>query len=474
MWQRTSPARWLLLCVLALAVAFVGSSIYSRKVAQEIDIHSNSITQNGSLGVVLLSAVTEDIRLISTAAMRATPGSLPDDRTKIDGWFRDMNESVREYRMTEDYPGERELYLVAERRFGPFSDAVDDVLRAVGGPPTKYNNEVQRLSSTSDALSVAIRDITKLNADQIAREGDAISDARRRATEVSSDFRVITLSLAVAGIILAWATSRQHIELMEDSKRFAEERANELELFAGRVAHDLRAPLTVIQMNSEAAERDHPPCNSKVAFERIARQGRRMGEMIDTLLAFAQAGARAQPGTCDNIPEVVQEVVQDCQPMAAEAETELVVEPLPHAAVACSSSVLGIIVSNLVRNAIKYMGETGGVRRVTIRMRDRERWLHFEVEDTGPGLPRGTEDRVFEPFVRFAGSRTGGIGLGLATVKRLVESHGGRVGVHSMYGRGCRFRFDLPRAHVSHVEPGRDSESDLPALGSDASPNAHV
>jgi signal transduction histidine kinase len=474
MWQRTSPARWLLLCVLSLAVAFVGSSIYSRKAAQEIETHSNSITQNGSVGVVLLATVTEDIRLISTAAMRSTPATVSDDRERIDSWFRDMNQAITSYRMTEDYPGELELYLVAERRFGPFTNSVDDVLRTTTGPAGEHLTSTQRLSTTSDALATAIRDITKLNADQIALEGEAISDARRRAAEVSSDFRMITLALAVAGILLAWATSRQHLELMEDSKRFAEERANELELFAGRVAHDLRAPLTVIQMNSEAAERARPPCNTKVAFERIARQGRRMGEMIDTLLAFAQAGARAQPGTCENVHEVVQEVVQDCQPMAAEEEIELVVEPLPKVAVACSPSVLGIILSNLVRNAIKYMGESGDLRRVTIRMRERDRWLHFEVEDTGPGLPRGSEDRVFEPFVQVSGTHTGGIGLGLATVKRLVESHGGRVGVHSIPGRGSRFRFDLPRGPSSPTLPGRESEPELPRLRPEAAPGAHV
>jgi signal transduction histidine kinase len=474
MWQRTSPARWLLLCVLTLAVAFVASTIYSRKAAQEIEVHSNSITQNGSIGVVLLATVTEDIRLISTAAMRSTPATVDDDRARIDSWFRDMNQAVTAYRKTEDYPGERELYLVAERRFLPFTNSVDDVLRTTGGPAGEHLSATQRLSSNSDALAMAIRDIIKLNADQIAIDGDAISAARQRASEVSSDFRMITLALAVAGIVLAWATSRQHIELMEDSKRFAEERANELELFAGRVAHDLRSPLTVIQMNSEAAERAHPPCNTKVALERIARQGRRMGEMIDTLLAFAQAGARAQPGMSENIGEVVQEVVQDCQPMAGEAEIELVVEPMPKAAVACSPSVLGIILSNLVRNAIKYMGETGDLRRVTIRMRERDKWLHFEVEDTGPGLPRGSEDRVFEPFVQLSGTHTGGIGLGLATVKRLVESHGGRVGVHSIPGRGSRFRFDLPRAPSTPHLPGRDSEPELPRFGHEAAPGAHV
>jgi len=473
MWKRTSPARWLSLCVIALAIAFVASTIYSRRIAQQIDTHSNSITQNGSAGVVLLSTVTEDIRLISTAAMRASVGTLPDNRVKIASWFRDMDQAITTYRTTEDYPGERELYLVAEKRFGPFANAVDDVLDSVGGPAPGHLAALQRLSAASDSLDLAIQDITRLNADQIAREGEAITEARRRATEVSYDFRVITLVLAVAGIMLASATSRQHIELVERSKRFAEERANELELFAGRVAHDLRAPLTVIQMNSDVAERTCAPDGHKVAFERITRQGHRMAEMIDTLLAFAQAGARAQPGKCENIPEVVQEVAADCQPLATESAVDLVVEPCPCVAVACSPSVLGIILSNLARNAIKYIGESTDVRRVTIRMRERERVLQFEVEDTGPGLPRGTEDRVFEPFVRVSGARTSGIGLGLATVKRLVESHSGRVTVHSVPGRGCRFRVELPRAPSSPGEE-RSSDPSLPSLGSAPSPSAHV
>ena len=88
-----------------LAIAFVASTIYSRRIAQQIDTHSNSITKNGSAGVVLLSTVTEDIRLISTAAMRAGAGTLPDDRVKIASWFKDMDQAITTYRQTEDYPG---------------------------------------------------------------------------------------------------------------------------------------------------------------------------------------------------------------------------------------------------------------------------------------------------------------------------------------------------------------------------------
>src|SRR5262249_27258676 len=117
-----------------------------------------------------------------------------------------------------------------------------------------------------------------------------------------------------------------------------------------------------------------------------------------------------------------------------------------------SPRVLGIVLANLVGNATKYIGAgRAGVRRVTLRMRDTGTRLQFEVEDNGPGLPSGKEQAGFEPFVRLSRSATGGVGLGLATVKGWVEAHGGAVGVVSAPTAGCKFWFQLP------VAPGPDS-----------------
>jgi signal transduction histidine kinase len=105
--------------------------------------------------------------------------------------------------------------------------------------------------------------------------------------------------------------------------------------------------------------------------------------------------------------------------------------------------ILSSLISNLAHNAIKYIGE-GAERRITIRVLDRDAILRFEVEDTGPGLPPGFEQVVFQPYIRARGSLQPGFGLGLATVKKAVEAHGGRVGVRSQVGRGCLFFFELP------------------------------
>jgi signal transduction histidine kinase len=205
----------------------------------------------------------------------------------------------------------------------------------------------------------------------------------------------------------------------------------------------------VILMRASMGEQAKTLEAATEALARITHQSHRMSATIDALLTFARAAAQPEPGARSDPGAVVQEVVADMRLLAGEARTEIVVEPLRAAAVACDPVVLGVVISNLVRNAVKYMGDgSRGVRRITLRGRRRGPRLRFEVEDTGPGLPPGCEARVFEPFVRLEETkhRQQGIGLGLATVKRLVEANGGEVGVESRPGVGCRFWFTLPLA----------------------------
>ena len=104
-----------------------------------------------------------------------------------------------------------------------------------------------------------------------------------------------------------------------------------------------------------------------------------------------------------------------------------------------------MIVSNLLLNAIKYTAQSQH-RRVEVRALDHGTSARVEIDDTGPGIPAHLQALIFEPYVRAPGAREPGIGLGLATVKRLVEAHGGSVGVESAVGKGSRFWFELPKA----------------------------
>src|SRR5262249_24261358 len=126
-----------------------------------------------------------------------------------------------------------------------------------------------------------------------------------------------------------------------------------------------------------------------------------------------------------------------------DACVELRVEAAP-GRVRCTPGVLRTVIANLVQNAIKYI-EGGKARTVTVRaVRDGQE-IRLAVEDTGPGIAHADQPPTFSPYVR--GSEKGlGFGLGLATVKQLVEAHGGHVGVESETGRGARFWVTLPSA----------------------------
>ena len=110
----------------------------------------------------------------------------------------------------------------------------------------------------------------------------------------------------------------------------------------------------------------------------------------------------------------------------------------------CSDGELSSVLSNLVGNALTYV-EAAAVRQVTIEIVDQGQEVLTSVNDTGPGLPVDIRpETLFDAYVRGPNARGKGLGLGLATVKRIVEAHHGRVGVRSTPA-GCTFWFSLPR-----------------------------
>ena len=148
-------------------------------------------------------------------------------------------------------------------------------------------------------------------------------------------------------------------------------------------------------------------------------------------------------------------------PFAAQHSATLKIGEAPECAVACSSGVLLSLLGNLLRNAIKYLGDAQ-VREVSLRVCPRRGRVLFEVEDTGPGIPPSLGARVFEPYVRGPHTGAPGIGLGLATVKRLAESHGGTVGVRANPRGGSVFWFELEEvasAPEMHAGPPQHATS---------------
>lgn len=140
---------------------------------------------------------------------------------------------------------------------------------------------------------------------------------------------------------------------------------------------------------------------------------------------------------------VVGEVVETLRPEAQRQGVELAVEQLPPTIVACSAGVLASITGNLLENAVQYMGARI-VKRVTVRATRDGSSTRVEVRDTGPGIPRRHWQTFFDPHLRPAGETPPGLGLGLATVRRLALAHGGRVGIAANEPAGTVVWFELP------------------------------
>jgi signal transduction histidine kinase len=266
---------------------------------------------------------------------------------------------------------------------------------------------------------------------------------RRRWGQLSIGLDIACSLVAVIATWLSVRASRHFAWVAKRNTELLAARADELENFAQRVAHDLLNPMSAVAFGLGTLALRHPDAETKAIVERAGRALQRSGEMVHGILAFARAGARPELDARAQLGAGIRAAVDEILASEPSRPPNVVVEPFRECEVACDDAVLGVILANLLSNASKYTRESP-VRRITVRARVGADRVRVEVEDTGRGLPPGLERSIFEPYVRAPGVTQPGLGLGLATVKRLVESHGGAVGVQRV-PTGTLFWFELRR-----------------------------
>ncbi len=237
---------------------------------------------------------------------------------------------------------------------------------------------------------------------------------------------------------------------------------NDLAVFAGVVAHDLKAPLTVIRGHSEAVIEDLPPGTGvEDSVERIIRAVDRMAGLIDTLLAYSTARDAPLRIRRVDLGALVGEVVHDrTAHLRPEDHPRITVGELP--AVTADPAMLRHVLDNLIGNALKYV-RPGTEPRVEVTGSTAGAWVRVEVADRGIGIPDDAKNDVFDSFHRaHAEAGYAGTGLGLAICRRIVERHGGEIGVSDNPGGGTRFHFTLPVV-VLEEEPHMKDTDDAAA-----------
>ncbi len=294
------------------------------------------------------------------------------------------------------------------------------------GPP--------ELASLNEALAAVIHADVR-HADMLTTQ---IAQARAQTTWLAMGLEVASVALAaIIGPLVFLA--------MRGYARATEARATELEQFAFRVAHDVIAPLAGTKLVLGFTQKQ--PVNEDT--QRMLRLGvaglDRTQRIVDGLLAFALAGAQPEPDDRADVSVVISDVVEAMAPEASSAGIALQACHHVRCAVACKDGVLTAMLSNLIQNAMKYMGDAK-TRVVHVEAREDKDCIVIQVADSGPGL--GPErDTVFNPYIRGSGAKSKpGIGLGLATVRRMATAHHGNVGYRHRQGGGSVFWFSLPKA----------------------------
>ncbi len=450
--RKSFEERWTLELPVVFGVivaCFVAAMLFTQWQMMSVGRSSLEIADGTAPSIEELASARGEMRhlevLLADYVDAAKSGQKPSTRG-IELTRQAMNESFADYLVLPVEPNEQRLWGDILRTKDAFEGNADRTLAAANaGQVADAATSLKSLDASGDAFGAAITRDIELNAQRSHALALSIASAQKRSMLIAFALAALCAAITVGGAAALRRVMRQRAALAEERRRLIEARATELDQFAGRVAHDILSPLgtvglalqTTTMSGLDDARRTQLAERGTSAIKRIER-------LVSGLLAFAVAGALPEEGAHADVQATIADLERELRDAASSVGAELSVDVKVSHFATCNPGVLMSIVSNLAHNAVKYIGDSA-TRRIAIRAYETRSAIRLEVQDTGPGLPPDLEPRVFEPYVRGHGSKTAGIGLGLATVKRVTVAHGGRAGVKSVVGSGCTFWVELPK-----------------------------
>lgn len=235
-----------------------------------------------------------------------------------------------------------------------------------------------------------------------------------------------------------------------DQERLLRNQRRELEEFVSVVAHDLQQPLCAVKGNIELVRdfcSDGLDPSGREFISSAIRMTVRMSSMIDSLLSYARAGRQPSGRHPVDLNQIVEQVKNSLGELIRTRSARIDVGPLPTAL--ADEASMHQLLQNLVANGIKFSEEQPHIE-ISGTLDDDE--CVIQVRDHGIGIAADQTDTIFGPFKRLhSRKRFEGSGIGLATCRRIVENHGGRIGVESEPGEGSSFWFALPARKESQA-----------------------
>lgn len=256
--------------------------------------------------------------------------------------------------------------------------------------------------------------------------------------------------------------------LTKEAQRLRREKEEVEHKFVTLVTHQLKAPLVAVKQYLDVllySFRDQLP---EKGAEWVARSQVRLGEMLTIIqdwlaLARIDRGALCDSSVTTEIASLVTEILHDQQPPPGSKDVTIEARVEPNLPCVFGDSVsIGLVVSNLVSNAIKY-NRPGG--KVWVELSSAAGCVVLKVRDTGIGIPEDSLPRLFEEFYRVRSQETQdipGTGLGLVICKRVITELGGSIEVQSKAGEGTTFEVRLPIAEKKTVSEARQLHESTP------------
>jgi len=261
-------------------------------------------------------------------------------------------------------------------------------------------------------------------------------------------YHLVSLSVET---LAAGAVAFFVIRALQEKNRQLEELDRQKDLLTSALVHDLRQPLTAVVMGLSTVEHDPDlPADAREVVAISSRGGAELVEMINDLLDVSKVEAGQpliQVGPCA-AAEFMAAGANALRQLAERNEVELAIDlppGLPDLQGDCER--LRRVIMNLVGNALKFT-PSGGRVEVSARTDDARDRMLVSISDTGEGIPKELQDRIFDKFAIAGARRSSGgrssTGLGLTFCKLIVEAHGGEIWVESEPGQGSTFTFSLP------------------------------
>jgi signal transduction histidine kinase len=221
--------------------------------------------------------------------------------------------------------------------------------------------------------------------------------------------------------------------------------------FIAVASHELRTPLALVLGYATMLKEDVNAAEAQ-KLDVVVQSALHLRELIEDMvnLRHLEVGETAPQRSTVKLQELIWNVCSDCDSLAT-AKGQKISFQLPSAPlnVSADRTQLTIVLNNLLTNAIKFTPNDG---RISVQAESRNNEVRVSVIDSGIGVPAADLERIFERFYQVEPHLTrrhGGMGLGLAIAKELVELHGGRIWAESVEGKGSRFTFTLPMESAS-------------------------